>query len=226
MLHSFFPETYTTRAFCKDTEPRVLEQTRHTERCESGQTAPDCHTTAPGVKQMCSLAAKLPRKQRVHGFQGGVESCCSPPPPPAPLHRPPTVPTPPHCAPADSLPHHFHTGVSWLVISSLECEISDSDAPHFYPLPLWLMGKLEWRTLLVQRALNRQQRTHMLRRPSHAPSNIVDMHTPSKLQYPCTDTCPRTDVHKGTNTRTYTVAHGQRKLEVSRIHGLISTHAR
>lgn len=42
----------------------------------------------------------------------------------------------------------------------------------------------------------------MLRHPSHALSNIVDMHTLSKLQYPCTDTRPRTDVHRGTNSHT------------------------
>lgn len=156
-----FSKTYTRHSFARDGASAVVQILRtkyRAKRCELGQTAPDCHTTAPGVKQMCSLAATLTRKQRAHGFQGGVESCCTPPSHHSP--RPPTVPTPPHCAPAVSLPHHLHTGVPWLVISSLECEISDSDAPRFYPLPPRLMGKLEWRTLLVPRALNRQQYTH------------------------------------------------------------------
>lgn len=130
---------------------------------------------------MCNLAAMLPRKHRAHGFQGAAE--IHPPSPPTPRSSHHSCVPQQSCAPAVSLPHHLLTGVPRLVISSLECEVSDSDAPRFYPLPLWLMVKLEWRTLLAPRALNRQRRTLMLRSlppSSHALSNIVDMHAPTQ----------------------------------------------
>lgn len=165
LLFSFFLlERYTTNSFggiSKETKlqplSRSLEQTaewRDVNQDRQLLTAIPQRLVSNrcAAWQLCSSENGEPMDSMV------VLSCAALPSPTTPSS--PTVLTPPHCSPAVSLPHHFHTGVSWLVISSLECEISDSDAPRFYPLPLWLMGKLEWRTLLAQRALNRQQYTH------------------------------------------------------------------